>query len=194
MSTKEDERCRLLELPGKLRNRIYRDALVLGPGLEIPVKATGYNTEGLMRTCKTIRNETTSLFYCENHFAVEVWDYDPTALIRFTAILSSLGFSSLGSDNAKMHIEGDVKSKKPSWPNFLRLLQGIHEDKVIRIPSTPAAGLERGGQSLEDMVVAGLVVLVMQTRDLSWTRVRDLLREQRPVLGRIDAAWMEEDV
>lgn len=50
--------CRLLELPGEIRNRIYRLVLVISHDRHlIAVTPSGYDRSGLVQTCKQIQAE-----------------------------------------------------------------------------------------------------------------------------------------
>ena len=54
--------CRLLDLTGELRNRIYRYALVDPDQLSIPITVDGYARPGLLSTCKQIRQEALKIY------------------------------------------------------------------------------------------------------------------------------------
>ena len=55
MARAQNTRCRLLELPGELKNHIYRYTLVQQSGIRVHPK--GFEGPGLLRACKEIRRE-----------------------------------------------------------------------------------------------------------------------------------------
>ncbi|KAI7362801.1 hypothetical protein KC336_g21649, partial [Hortaea werneckii] len=63
---KQHKTCRFLQLPGELRNQIYRYALVSDKAIEIT--PTGPGEPPLLSTCVTIRRETKGIYYPENNF------------------------------------------------------------------------------------------------------------------------------
>lgn len=62
----------LINLAPELHNKIYRLALV-DPETAVSVSGPSFATStALLRTCTLIRNEATSIFYCENNFHIEL--------------------------------------------------------------------------------------------------------------------------
>lgn len=80
-SINESKKCHLLDLPGDLRNRIYRFVLVSGE--EIEVESTGPGEPALLRTCKTTREESIDIYYSENFFNIQIADWNGRALLPF---------------------------------------------------------------------------------------------------------------
>ncbi|KAF2773404.1 hypothetical protein EJ03DRAFT_323901 [Teratosphaeria nubilosa] len=62
----------LLELPAEMRNDIYR--LVLVKNEPVQVRAQDSSTPALLRTCRQIREEATSIFREENTFTLVIVD------------------------------------------------------------------------------------------------------------------------
>ena len=68
---------RLNDLPGELRNRIYRLALVQHSNIEIQVadstkfSNSKHNALALLSTCRQIRAEATPIFFTENIFEIQ---------------------------------------------------------------------------------------------------------------------------
>ncbi|EME42170.1 hypothetical protein DOTSEDRAFT_100538, partial [Dothistroma septosporum NZE10] len=62
-------RATLLGLPGELRNRIYRDALIVPD--RIRIDATYHTLPALLRTCREIRDEATSIHLTANRFGIQ---------------------------------------------------------------------------------------------------------------------------
>ncbi|KAK4613801.1 hypothetical protein CLAFUW4_09494 [Fulvia fulva] len=67
----------LLGLPGELRNRIYR--LALFEENRIKIDATNHTLPPLLRTCRQIRNEATSIHLKENRFGIVIHNLYPQA-------------------------------------------------------------------------------------------------------------------
>ena len=76
------EHSRLHKLPGELRNRIYRLALVQGDSFRLHPTETGIfvwhksknmakEAYNLLSTCKQVRAEALPIFFAENHFEFE---------------------------------------------------------------------------------------------------------------------------
>lgn len=111
-------KCHLLELPGELRNRIYRFALV-NEGVII-VTAAGPSEPALLRCNKEIRQEAVTIYYRENKFKYQVRNFNGSASIPFMAQLKT----HCASKNAtfKMFGRRDWDNMvNPPTPRFLRL-------------------------------------------------------------------------
>ncbi|RMY76479.1 hypothetical protein D0863_01938 [Hortaea werneckii] len=78
---KQHKTCRFLQLPGELRNQIYRYALVSDKAIEIT--PTGPGEPPLLSTCVTIRRETKGIYYPENDFRLLLTDYNGAAFSDF---------------------------------------------------------------------------------------------------------------
>lgn len=102
-SPAEEKKCHLLQLPGELRNRIYRYALVTDD--DIDVTSTGPGEPALLLSSKDIRQESLLIYYRENHFNMRVPDWNGTALVPFMKQLRKIGepvsesFQTPGSPN-----------------------------------------------------------------------------------------------
>lgn len=80
--------CRLLSLPGELRNRIYRYALHSERGIEIDKVRWSIHQPPLLKTCKTIRAEALRLFYMENKISTNIHDWDPIVKYKFQQLMA----------------------------------------------------------------------------------------------------------
>lgn len=74
-----------LNLPGELRNKIYRLVLVKSKAFTVKLQFGGSRTTSLMRTNKQIYQETSSIFYEENTFCF------PQSLFVGAPIIAQLG-------------------------------------------------------------------------------------------------------
>ncbi|KAK5127561.1 hypothetical protein LTR85_006901 [Meristemomyces frigidus] len=81
----------LLELPGELRNRIYRLLLVEDDeSLPITVVKERFEEPAILYACSEIRHEATPIYYCENRFCLEVTSFDPRLPLRWTRKLLAM--------------------------------------------------------------------------------------------------------
>lgn len=74
----------LFDLPGELKNAIYRFALVETQHLDITTKSIPLEP-ALLRTCRVIRQEARSIFYLENTFRILSHNGDMVPVLKFCA-------------------------------------------------------------------------------------------------------------
>ncbi|KAF2771335.1 hypothetical protein EJ03DRAFT_38981 [Teratosphaeria nubilosa] len=178
MAQTTDNTCYLLELPGEVRNKIYRKVLVEDykqyPGfvtISIPVQRS--TVPGLLLACKQIRDETVPIYYCENAFGIQCPDFDCAQSMWFCTKrkhlmqkhrLRRLDQSPWTRDGA---IEVYYKfTGTSSWRNILVWLENFHADK--------ADNPFQGDLDYTDIDTAldGLFEAVAELRDLTWVRVK----------------------
>ena len=133
----------LLKLPGELRNRIYRFALITHDHIRLPVTTRTFPEPALLATNKEIRREASSLFYSENHFMIEVRDFDSTACVIFSHKIAYVE----GLKTARYRFSW--LSKRPNWANLHLWLFRLHSGKFAR----PA---QKGRQSPHVAVVLSM--------------------------------------
>ena len=80
---------RLMTIPGELRNRIYRYALLKDKKLK--VTAAGYERSPLFLVCKAVREEVLEIYYYETTFQVVMPRYDTTVLLKFLDVVRTVG-------------------------------------------------------------------------------------------------------
>lgn len=78
----------LFNLPGEIRNRIYRLVLVHQPDCNILPLSGKRSSAPLLHTCQQIRSEARSIYYGENNFHVLT---SPYAADRFLRWLHAIG-------------------------------------------------------------------------------------------------------
>lgn len=88
---KESSDCHLLNLPGELRNRIYRYVILDDDEIEVTSKGPG--EPALLRTCTEIRQESIGLYYCENEFDLRIEHWNGLALLPFMMQYAKYGRS-----------------------------------------------------------------------------------------------------
>lgn len=120
----------MLGLPAELRNHIYNFALTQAH--EIKVCENRHNTEpGLLRTCRQIRKESSSIFRKDNEFNLAIFDFklapQPNHWIWSTTLDE---FSFYGADsweNAKAWLKAYHAGE---GPNMAREVSDSSDDSV----------------------------------------------------------------
>ena len=120
MTSSASRVCRLLQLPGELRNRIYRDVLLDVQRLKVP--QIGFHEPGLLRTCRAIRKEAEPIFLLENKFYNFIVDHDAVALEplakKCVRVKKQYG--------ARPDIAFSMQ-EAPNWPNLLQCLKEVQQ-------------------------------------------------------------------
>ncbi|KXT08207.1 hypothetical protein AC579_3314 [Pseudocercospora musae] len=136
----------LTNLPGELKNRIYRLVLLRSHDDDINVTAPNYRRPSLLEVSRAIRNETIPIYYYENSFAIHLPDYSPALLMRWVRSLRRMG---LEIDSNKPWgkkvffkitvVDGKTggKNPRPNWNNFQRHLKYMHQGLVPCFAMTP---------------------------------------------------------
>ncbi|KAF7193552.1 hypothetical protein HII31_05127 [Pseudocercospora fuligena] len=136
----------LTNLPGELKNRIYRLVLLQSRDDDINVTAPNYRRPSLLEVSRAIRNETIPIYYYENSFAIHLPDYSPALLMRWIRTLKRIG---LETDSNKPWgkkvffkinaVDGKTggKNPRPNWSNFQRHLKYMHSGLVPCFATTP---------------------------------------------------------
>ncbi|KAK6423119.1 hypothetical protein LTR95_016572 [Oleoguttula sp. CCFEE 5521] len=68
--------CPIFKLPGELRNKIYRYALVAEDSDYTVMQCRSQLVPGLLNTCKAIRHECHAIYFMENSFVLLLRSYD----------------------------------------------------------------------------------------------------------------------
>lgn len=80
-SLQQTDECRLLALPGELRNHIYRYAVVESE--KVTVKPHSPPPPALLSVCRSIREDCGTIYYCENIFELELEEYNGAPFAPF---------------------------------------------------------------------------------------------------------------
>lgn len=208
-----DAPCRLLKLPGELRNRvnlqkhmfttcseltnlcsqIYRYVLVLpehAPGAgSISINANGYDRPKLLSTCKVIRKEALKIFYQENTFKIHVNNYDSLLLVRWDSHLRSMRVRQRG----EVVVAIIEVLNEPRWANLLLWLERRHGRKVRYRVQTPREllGLQHA-DGAADYLMGAMFMTVDEFRDQPWSRVEKHIQNFRPALIAFDNGWAKD--
>jgi hypothetical protein len=170
--------CRLLSLPGELRNRIYRYALHSERGIEIDKVRWSTHQPPLLKTCKTIRAEALRLFYIKNKISTNIHDWDPIVKYKFQQLMASHG---IRPQQLNHYFTGG-----PNWKNLMDWLQAVHQGRIGAI--SDAVGKQR---PMERKLVGLMFKIVRKATGVSaWSHVEDLLVAHRELLGMNDDRWL----
>ncbi|KAK3626925.1 hypothetical protein LTR56_019552 [Elasticomyces elasticus] len=170
---------RLLDMPPELRSHIYRMAIIHNQ--PIVVSTQGYNIPPLLSVCKQIRHEAESIFYYENTFETELFDYN---IELHHKIMRHLKY--LGLQKKKIDASPKSMSRMPHWPNIMHWLELYHrcdiDDHFTAIPDAQAAGRH------PYPVTIGALFEIVDTASslLPWVLVKLLVLPLRAVLISID--------
>jgi hypothetical protein len=169
----------LLNLPGELRNRIYRFAIINPLSIELDVGRWQNHQPALLRTCKQVRIEALRLFYIENKMTTNIHDWDPVVKVRCSELLTS--------HNIRSHHLYHYFTGGPNWENLLAWLKAVFEGKIGGISS--CLGKIR---TLERKIVGAMFMLVSTTvkGTAEWSELLPQLELQREILGMVDHRWL----
>jgi hypothetical protein len=168
----------LLKLPGELRNRIYRFAIIKPVSIELDIPRWQDHQPAFVRTCKQIRIEALRLFYAENKITTNIHDWNPIVKVRCSELLAS---HKMRSHHLYHYFTGS-----PNWENLLAWLKGVFEGKIGGISS--CVGKTR---TLERKVVGGMFMYVSTAhKGTDWPDLLPFLELQREVLGMEDPRWL----
>jgi hypothetical protein len=170
--------CRLLSLPGELRNRIYRFALHSERTIEVDKVRWPLHQPPLLKTCKTIRAEALRLFYTENKISTNIHDWDPIVKYRFQQLMA---IHNIRPQHLHHYFTG-----VPNWKNLTDWLRAVHQGRIGAI--SDAVGKTR---PIERKIVGIMFKIVRKAAGVSvWAQVEDLLVAHRELLGMNDARWL----
>ena len=176
--TSEPNSCRLLSLPGELRNRIYYAALVSDRTIEIDKARWSTHQPALLKTCKTIRVEAYRLFYLENKISTNIHDWNPVVKYEFQKLMAKHRIRPMQLNH---YFTGG-----PNWDNLMNWLQAVHQGRIGAI--SDAVGKQR---PIERKTIGIMFKIVRKATGVSaWSQVEDLLVAHRELLGMNDARWL----
>lgn len=144
-----DQTSPLLGLPGELRNRIYRAALLED---HIDVTNASFTEPGLLRTCKLIRHEAGPIFYTENTFEIEVRDYDSAAIVKWTKKEKNVAKEFKVEEMSARVSKGP---QTPHWQNLVTAADRLAKGEIKMYPYQPTGSVEsmRGEKKLIQRVI-----------------------------------------
>ncbi|KAF2168219.1 hypothetical protein M409DRAFT_53518 [Zasmidium cellare ATCC 36951] len=168
--------CRLLKLPGEIRNSIYRFSLVEPEKLDI--KPDGPGEPSLLRVCKSIRNEGRSIYYVENRFNLLLNDFNGADFTPFLRQSNRFSRQPAKYDNVIFDMNGHA-----NWDNLVKWIKADHTETPMR-PDT------EGPVTPNDHVLAGAFGLAKLMVFLPWSMLKEALGFYRKSL--VLTPWGED--
>ncbi|KAI5367999.1 hypothetical protein Slin15195_G031330 [Septoria linicola] len=180
---RQRKKCGFLhKLPGEVRNRIYRYALVDTGDLEIT--STGPGEPSLLRVCKRVRNEASSIYYAENNFDLQIQRFNGADLQPFIR-QSSRYEHLLNIDHPKHTNISMLFSGSPNWDNLVAWIKSNHWGPGNLTPT-------RGDAVGHVFHFYDSAFKLAETMDmLPWAKVERALKALRRGLKGMPSPWSE---
>ncbi|PPJ51924.1 hypothetical protein CBER1_09369 [Cercospora berteroae] len=172
--------CDLLNLPGEIRNKIYRYALIEAKPIEVMRKGPG--EPSLLRVCNRIRREARSIYYAENEFEVHLEDFNGEALVPFKNQYSC--FSNWQNGQRRGVNITNLMKGKPNWENLVAWA------KADRFRTAFWPDISRA-YCPTHQVAASVFRIVDSVDGLPWYEVEVALEAMREVLDGLPSLWAE---
>lgn len=184
VATPANSSCRLLSLPGELRNRIYSFALVGTKNIEIDAARWSTHQPALLKTCKQIRSEALPLLYVNNKISTNIHDWNPILKKRFAQLMNT-------HDVKPKHLH-HYFSGVPNWENLMKWLEQVYEGHVGAI--SDVVGKPRPMERKIIGVMFKVVRMEMARKaageSSSWQEIEVLLTAHRDLLAFHDDRWL----
>ncbi|KAK5117142.1 hypothetical protein LTR85_008910 [Meristemomyces frigidus] len=165
----------LLSLPGELRNRIYRHALVSDLLIRV-TRTKDWEQPALLATSKQIRHEARKIYYLENRFRLIAANMDSAAITAF-------------AQNVGPYLHDDLQivvepTGRPDWNNLLRWLKDFFEGRSIPDSESPEAG-----SPMKVVTNAFDIVRELAKAGLAWEQVVPVLESYRNGVDGAGHTW-----
>ena len=179
---------RLLELPGELRNKIYRYCLVVGDEHDTEylmrittngrfvVVTKDLKIPPLLSVSQQVRNEAIHIWYAANTFRVSLQDYDPTLYLAWKRHVDVISRTA-PLEKLWIQVTGD-----PKWSNLMAWCHAVWSGTLPCLEKD-----ERGKLALAR---AAHKIAVM-SKEGSWEECERQLSVLRGVFAQIDKRWMD---
>ena len=164
---------KLSALPGEIRNMIYK--MVLELDSNIVITALPFPEPALLRTCKAIRKEASSIFYRGNKFEVDCPNWDCAIYRKYYNRLHR----ELGATHEVTTYWINTGSRT-SRANLVQFLRAVHDRE------TPV-GLHYPGY--RDTGIAGAFELVRRMEALEWGTVSKVLEIYLDEVAKANVGW-----
>ena len=176
----------LLSLPGEIRNRIYRYALINDDDA-VAVTSSGIPEEGLLLASTQIRQECVEIFYYENNFYVPIPYYDSSVLVKWCAKLRLM--HKRHQKAIDYNLKFGIGMAVPHWENLILWLKGYHDKDLDRGQHVYLPSEAPEDFTVDQMIVGGMFNIVLGMMFRPWVEVLKVLEEQHCILSRIDRRW-----
>jgi hypothetical protein len=154
-----------LDLPGELRNRIYRMELLQDKSIKVSKR--NFTEPPLLMVCHKIRAETISIFYLENRWSLDCPDWDCSARHGFyNHVRTRPGIDDITDLNASWTNSGSYYHKK----NLLNFAKALHDDQIQR-----GILYVSDHENVETAAVTGAFEIVKRMSKQSWEDIEQVL-------------------
>lgn len=146
-------------MPGEIRNHIYQLSLLEPGRVDVTLKRH-HLKPGLLRCCRTIREEATSIFY-ENTFFIRI---ERLQVVNF-APRWLCSDNRIPREQIRLNFVG-----RPSWSNLKSWARGFHAGEVFEIPAR-----WRDSSTKWQRIVSKMFSLVRTFEDATWAELNEAL-------------------
>ena len=198
----------LLDLPGELRNVIYRYGLsrviVLWTSLHNIRKALverltdvstryGFQEPGLLKTCKSVRADEASIYYVESNVVLYLVGMKTNVLVWWEAKTAALARENIKVPRERVDI---VIEPLPLPKDWARLEERVERYRLgeVTYGYGDAGILVRNRDQLamiEHRLLEALFAMAKECGQVPAAAFKRMLALQRKVLGRVDTKWLD---
>ena len=182
-----EKKSKLLELPGELRNRIYRYTLLNNDEAVVEIDHNGIPEPALLLTCKKTRREGGEICYMENTFQLLVLNYDSRTVMRWASkmrVIRTNFETTLQPFSITTH-------GQPNWQNLRLWLQRYHSQRINWALTMFQSELDEMSSwtRVELRVIAAMFHMVEAAREVPWDRLALEIEEHHQILVEVDIQW-----
>lgn len=171
---------RFLNLPGELRNQVYRHLLV-SPNI-IRLEGEDRAQPALLHVSRQLRRESASIYYSENIFKYRVVDMAGQKMLPFRSLL--LKYRIAQHHNFKWNLYGNI-----SWTNLRAWLRAYHELRA-KIRQLVCRWIAKEGDVRgREKVISAAFDIVSKLRRQPWKDVDTVLEAYHQGLVALNARW-----
>ncbi|KAK4610369.1 hypothetical protein CLAFUW4_13767 [Fulvia fulva] len=183
MGSQPPPKCHLLELPGEIRNRIYRYSLLDSQRITIPT--SGFEEPGLLSTCHQIRQEAEPIFVLENKFEATSINYHSGPLLGRTKKWIRITRQYKQPPSCGTNYTGS-----PSWPNYLTWMKRLHGGEVMMCISSDWGLQDAGLLGVERQLLATIADFVCNNKGIrSWDTIESHIERLHITLKTANPLW-----
>ena len=175
----------MLDLPGEIRNRIYRHAVTYTT--PVVVDAQGVYEPALLRSCSQVRREALTIYNSENMFHISFPHFHASIAAKWTERVELIVNTHHTTITSR---HGTIYGGR-NWDNLREWFRLFHCCKVLnRMRSPSEQDISVGGRVAAEVFAIGMVFEMLdEFQDLPWERVARLVDEQHRTLMQIDMLW-----
>ena len=168
-----------LTIPGELRNKIYRLALISAD--RILIAKGQFEEPSLLLACRQIRTEATTIYYLENVWRIDCPGWDHTIYQAFFRHVKTVcDLRNLNKVSATWQYSGSYKIKKKLL-SFIKAVRENHDLKRLKYQPTQVSALETAA--------TGAFEIGYRMRAHSWNDVEAVLEIYLEQVAKGKSGW-----